>query len=146
MNHDLCHLQAAPEHPLSQGKPLHAWGDSEAGKSFLLRHAGNGFSTMMKEIDLLMDRKFPLALAFVVGEISAFDYRELEQIAARQPDYVSWVVTGPVMIAAFPKRMYADLLPAYNNISYVEGQARLADGGVAILRRRVSFFHSRRIP
>jgi mercuric reductase len=27
---------------------------------------------------------------------------------------------------------YADLLPAYNNISYVEGQARIAEGGIAI--------------
>jgi mercuric reductase len=36
------------------------------------------------------------------------------------------------LVAALRQSKYADLLPAYNNISYLEGQTRLAEGGVAI--------------
>ena len=36
------------------------------------------------------------------------------------------------LVANLRKSKYADLLPAYNNISYLEGPARLADGGVGV--------------
>jgi len=36
------------------------------------------------------------------------------------------------LVADLRQSKYVDLLPAYNNISYVEGQARLVEGGVAL--------------
>jgi mercuric reductase len=46
-----------------------------------------------------------------------------------------WAVTiqqKDELVSSLRQSKYADLFPAYNNISYVEGQARLAEGGVAI--------------
>src|SRR6266567_2951928 len=36
------------------------------------------------------------------------------------------------LVAGLRQSKYVDLLPAYNSISYMEGQARLAEGGVAL--------------
>jgi mercury(II) reductase len=36
------------------------------------------------------------------------------------------------LVAELRQHKYIDLLPAYNNISYIEGQARIADGGVDV--------------
>jgi mercuric reductase len=36
------------------------------------------------------------------------------------------------LVAALRKAKYVDLLPAYNTINYIEGQARIADGGVMV--------------
>lgn len=47
-------------------------------------------------------------------------------------DWASTVRQKDELVSNLRQAKYADLLPAYNNISYVEGQARLAEGGVAI--------------
>lgn len=51
---------------------------------------------------------------------------------ARADDWSATVRQKDELAAGLRKSKYADLLPAYNNISYIEGQARLAAGGVAI--------------
>lgn len=47
-------------------------------------------------------------------------------------DWAAAVRQKDELVANLRQSKYADLLPAYNNISYVEGQARLGEGGVAI--------------
>ena len=47
-------------------------------------------------------------------------------------DWTATVRQKDELVSSLRQSKYADLLPAYNNISYVEGQARLTDGGVAI--------------
>lgn len=47
-------------------------------------------------------------------------------------DWAATVRQKDQLVSSLRQSKYADLLPAYNNISYVEGQARLAEGGVAI--------------
>jgi mercury(II) reductase len=42
------------------------------------------------------------------------------------------------LVADLRQSKYADLLPSYNNITYVEGKARLADGGVALDDNRIN--------
>ena len=47
-------------------------------------------------------------------------------------DWAATVRQKDELVGTLRQSKYADLLPAYNNISYVEGQARLVEGGVAI--------------
>jgi mercuric reductase len=51
---------------------------------------------------------------------------------AHADDWAATIRQKDALVANLRQSKYADLLPAYNNISYVEGQARLAEGGVAI--------------
>lgn len=51
---------------------------------------------------------------------------------AHADDWGATVRQKDELVADLRRSKYADLLPAYNNISYVEGEARLAEGGVAI--------------
>ena len=51
---------------------------------------------------------------------------------AHADDWGATVRQKDELVADLRQSKYANLLPAYNNISYVEGQARLAEGGVAI--------------
>ena len=51
---------------------------------------------------------------------------------AHAHDWAATVRQKDELVADLRQSKYADLLPAYNNISYVEGEARLAEGGVAI--------------
>jgi mercuric reductase len=47
-------------------------------------------------------------------------------------DWTATIWQKDELVSGLRQSKYADLLLAYNNISYVEGQARLAEGGVAI--------------
>lgn len=47
-------------------------------------------------------------------------------------DWAATVRQKDELVSGLRQSKYADLLPAYNNISYVEGQARLTENGVAI--------------
>lgn len=47
-------------------------------------------------------------------------------------DWAALVAQKDVLVAGLRQAKYADLLPAYNNIAYLEGAARLADGGVDV--------------
>jgi mercuric reductase len=47
-------------------------------------------------------------------------------------DWAATVSQKDALVTELRRSKYADLLPSYNNISYVEGRARLAEGGVAI--------------
>lgn len=51
---------------------------------------------------------------------------------AHASDWTATVRQKDELVAGLRHSKYADLLPAYNSISYLEGPARLAGGGVAI--------------
>jgi mercury(II) reductase len=51
---------------------------------------------------------------------------------AHADDWAATVRQKDEFVANLRRSKYADLLPAYNNISYVEGQARLVEGGATI--------------
>ncbi|MEX0752056.1 MAG: mercury(II) reductase [Xanthobacteraceae bacterium] len=51
---------------------------------------------------------------------------------AHVDDWAATVRQKDELVMGLRKSKYADLLPAYNNISYIEGQARLVAGGVGI--------------
>ena len=51
---------------------------------------------------------------------------------AHASDWIATVRQKDELVAGLRQSKYADLLPAYNSISYLEGPARLAGGGVAI--------------
>ena len=47
-------------------------------------------------------------------------------------DWAAVVAQKDELVAGLRQAKYADLLPAYNAITYLDGPARLADGGVAV--------------
>ncbi len=47
-------------------------------------------------------------------------------------DWAALIAQKDELVAGLRQAKYADLLPAYNTIAYLEGPARLADGGVAV--------------
>src|SRR5579863_2331579 len=51
---------------------------------------------------------------------------------AQDDDWAATIRQKDQLVAELRQSKYADLLPAYNNISYFEGPARLAEGGVAV--------------
>jgi mercuric reductase len=51
---------------------------------------------------------------------------------AHGEDWAATIRQKDELVADLRQSKYANLLPAYNNISYIEGQARLAEGGLAI--------------
>lgn len=50
--------------------------------------------------------------------------------SARVADWGALVAQKDALVAGLRQAKYADLLPAYNNVAYHEGQARLVEGGV----------------
>jgi len=52
--------------------------------------------------------------------------------SAHAEDWNATIRQKDELVAELRQSKYADLLPAYNNISYVEGRAQLANGGVAV--------------
>jgi mercury(II) reductase len=50
----------------------------------------------------------------------------------RVTDWAALVAQKDELVAGLRQAKYADLLPAYNSIAYLEGPARLADNGVAV--------------
>lgn len=54
------------------------------------------------------------------------------QGTAAVTDWQALVAQKDELVAGLRQAKYADLLPSYNNISYVEGPARLTAGGVAV--------------
>lgn len=51
---------------------------------------------------------------------------------AHSDDWAATVRQKDELVGALRQAKYADLLPAYNNITYIEGPARVVDGGVAV--------------
>jgi len=51
---------------------------------------------------------------------------------ARVTDWAALIAQKDELVAGLRQAKYADLLPVYNNIAYLPGAARLADGGVAV--------------
>lgn len=47
-------------------------------------------------------------------------------------DWAALVAQKDALVSGLRQAKYADLLPIYNNIAYLEGPARLADGGIAV--------------
>jgi len=50
----------------------------------------------------------------------------------RVTDWAALIAQKDELVGGLRKAKYADLLPAYNTIAYLDGPARLADGGVAV--------------
>lgn len=57
---------------------------------------------------------------------------------ARVADWQALVTQKDGLVASLRQAKYADLLPAYNNVAYLEGQARLVDGGVEAGGKRLA--------
>jgi mercuric reductase len=51
---------------------------------------------------------------------------------ARIKDWRAVIAQKDALVAKLRQEKYADLLPAYDGVSYIEGPARLVDGGVAV--------------
>lgn len=51
---------------------------------------------------------------------------------ARVTDWTALITQKEKLVSDLRQAKYMDLLPAYNNVSYIEGQAALADGGVSV--------------
>jgi mercuric reductase len=51
---------------------------------------------------------------------------------ARLDDWAALIAQKDELVGSLRQAKYADLLPAYNSIAYLEGEARLADGGLAL--------------
>ncbi|MBM1170108.1 mercury(II) reductase [Microvirga arabica] len=58
--------------------------------------------------------------------------------SAQVADWQALVAQKDGLVASLRQAKYADLLPAYNNVAYHEGQARLVDGGVEAGGRRLA--------
>ena len=51
---------------------------------------------------------------------------------ARITDWSALIAQKEALVADLRQAKYIDLLPAYNNVTYIEGQATLAKGGVSV--------------
>lgn len=61
------------------------------------------------------------------------------QGAAQVTDWAALVAAKDDLVATLRQKKYADLLPGYENITYIdEGPARLVDGGVEVRGRKVT--------
>jgi mercuric reductase len=54
------------------------------------------------------------------------------EASGRVADWAAQVVQKNALVAGLRQAKYADLLPAYNTITYQEGAARLIEGGVEV--------------
>ncbi|MBI4987165.1 MAG: EAL domain-containing protein [Rhodocyclales bacterium] len=78
---------------------------------------GEDFATLMREVDFLMGKRFPLGVALVVGEMKESVCRQLKKNLLRQADYISWFVAGPVLIAAFREGLFDELHQAWRLVT-----------------------------
>ncbi|MFA7267918.1 MAG: EAL domain-containing protein [Sterolibacterium sp.] len=70
---------------------------------------GDEYSLLMQEVDILLEKGFPLGLALMMGEMDQSFLREINRIVKIQADYISWVVSGPFVIAVFHQRLFTEL-------------------------------------
>ncbi len=96
-------------------KTLAPWADEAPATHFPGAKAAD-YASMMQEVDFLLEKGFPLGLALVMGEMDIPVCREIRNVAARQADYISWVATGPVLIAVFRRGLFEELRPAWRQI------------------------------
>jgi EAL domain-containing protein (putative c-di-GMP-specific phosphodiesterase class I) len=98
------------------GGAAQASGDAPFGVDFA-GPQGNDFAAMMREIDFLMDKGFPLGMALVMGQMDVSVCRQIKKSATRQADYLNWVVMGPILIAVFRKGMSDELSRAWHMVT-----------------------------
>jgi EAL domain-containing protein (putative c-di-GMP-specific phosphodiesterase class I) len=89
----------------------------EADSDLYLGERSGDFTSMMREVDFLMEKGFPLGVALVMGEIDLSVCRQIKKVVARQADYVAWVVMGPVLIAVFRRGLFDELSRAWRMIA-----------------------------
>jgi EAL domain-containing protein (putative c-di-GMP-specific phosphodiesterase class I) len=89
----------------------------EADSDAYLGERSGDFASMMREVDFLMEKGFPLGVALVMGEIDFSVCRQIKKVVAHQADYVAWVVMGPVLIAVFRKGLFDELCRAWRMIA-----------------------------
>jgi EAL domain-containing protein (putative c-di-GMP-specific phosphodiesterase class I) len=75
------------------------------------------YASLMREVDFLLDRGFPLGVALVMGDIDASVCRQIKRAVARQADYLAWVVMGPVLVAIFRRGMFEELRRAWRMVT-----------------------------
>jgi EAL domain-containing protein (putative c-di-GMP-specific phosphodiesterase class I) len=91
--------------------------DDEELRSHFSGSNGNDFAAMMREVDFLMEKGFPLGMALVIGKMDVSVCRQIRKSAARQADYVNWVMMGPILIAVFRKGLTEELAVAWQMIA-----------------------------
>jgi EAL domain-containing protein (putative c-di-GMP-specific phosphodiesterase class I) len=74
---------------------------------------GTDYASVMREVDFLMSKGFPLGMALIIGEMDGSVCRHIKKIVARQADYVSWVTNGPMLIAVFREGLFNELHQAW---------------------------------
>ncbi|MGE5467626.1 MAG: EAL domain-containing protein [Ignavibacteria bacterium] len=78
---------------------------------------GNDFASMMREVDFLMDKGFPLGMALVIGDMDVAVCRQIKKAVARQADYLNWAVMGPMLIAVFRRGLFDELANAWRMVA-----------------------------
>lgn len=90
-------------------------------------------SQLMSEVDQLIGRGIPLAMAVVSGNLDPAVCREMKSAIARVADYVTWVMHGPTYIVVFSATLLRGLQPLWQELSrrapeLVVGVATSQDG------------------
>jgi EAL domain-containing protein (putative c-di-GMP-specific phosphodiesterase class I) len=73
------------------------------------RSAGSGrddFLLMMNEVDFLLQKRYPLGIAVMIGSLDREVLRQVESVAKGLADYVAWTVVGPIVVAAFGRGLF----------------------------------------
>ena len=84
-------------------------GDKEA-------FSGSTLARLLDEVGMQMQRRLPLGLAVMMGEIDPTLCRELERAAKRMRDYVSWTTWGPMVAVVFRSGLFAELQPFWHQL------------------------------
>lgn len=111
--------------------------------------AGLDHSRLMSEVDRLIGRGIPLAMAVVSGSLDPAVCREMKNAIARVADYVAWGIHGSTCIVVFSAPLLRGLQPFWNELSrrapeLVAGVATSQDGmDHSQLLHAAHFAHSR---
>lgn len=69
--------------------------------------------TLMDEVDCLIRKRVPIGLAVIRADIGPALCKEVKDNISRIADYFSWVDAGPVLVVAFQKNLFRELLPVW---------------------------------
>lgn len=68
---------------------------------------------LMKEVECLMRKQVPIGMAVIRADIAPALCRELKDNLSRIADYFSWADAGQVLVVAFQKSLFRELLPVW---------------------------------
>lgn len=72
---------------------------------------------LVSEVDRLIGRGIPLAMAVVSGKLDPAACREMKNAIDRMADYVAWGICGPTCIVVFSATLLRGLQPLWNELS-----------------------------